>query len=126
MDRRPASLVLCTVLAVITPFTVRGAVGQSDPPPKKEPAKKKAEQGSSLTGCVDEQDGRYVLVDDRSLAAIADLVAEGFPTEGFAKHVGHKVTVRGTTSSGGARTVMKVRSIETISDTCAPQQTGKE
>ena len=60
------------------------------------------------------------------MTAIADLVAEGFPTEGFAKHMGHKVTVRGTSNSGGTRTVIKVRSIETLSDTCAPQQQGKQ
>jgi hypothetical protein len=53
------------------------------------------------------------------------LVADGFPTEGFAKHVGHKVTVRGISSSGGTRPAMKVRSIETVSDNCAPQQQGK-
>ena len=97
-----------------------------DPQQKQEPAKKKGEQGSSLTGCIDQQDGNYVLIDDRSLAAIADLVADGFPTEGFAKHVGHKVTVRGTSSPGGTRPAMKVRSIETISDSCSPQQQGNK
>jgi hypothetical protein len=121
-----ASTVLIAILAVTTPFAVRGAAGASDPQKKQEPAKKKTEQESSLTGCVDQQDGQYVLVDDHGLTAIADLVAEGFPTEGFAKHVGHKVTVRGTANSGGARVVMKVRNIETISETCAPQQPGKE
>jgi hypothetical protein len=29
---------------------------------------------------------------------MADLEADGFPTEGFAKHMGHKVTVRGTSN----------------------------
>jgi hypothetical protein len=123
---RIASILLITHLAVITSFTVRGAVVEGDAQKKQEPAKKKSEQGSSLTGCVDQQDGQYVLVDDKSLAAIANLVAEGFPTEGFAKHVGHKVTVRGTTDPGGARTVMKVRSIEPISETCSPQEPGQQ
>ena len=76
---------------------------------------------SSLTGCVDEQDGRYVLVDDRTLTPIASLEADGFPTEGFAKHLGHKVTVRGTSNSGTDRPVFKVRSVEAISDACGPQ-----
>jgi len=79
-----------------------------------------------MTGCVDQQDGQYVLLDDRNREAIADLVAEGFPTEGFAKHVGHKVTVRGTSSAGGTRTLMKVRSIETVSEICGPQEAGKK
>jgi hypothetical protein len=123
MCQRVASIVLLTILAVVTTVTGWGAVGEQQK--KQEPANKKSEQGSSLTGCVDQQDGQYVLVDDRSLTPMADLVAEGFPTEGFAKHLGHKVTVRGTANSGGTRTVMKVRSIETVSDTCAPQPQGK-
>jgi hypothetical protein len=126
MQKRSVSAVLITMFAIITPLEVRGAAG-IDQERKQEPAgKKKSEQGSALTGCVDEQDGKYVLVDDRSLTAIADLVAEGFPTEGFAKHVGHKVTVRGTASPEGAKTFMKVRTIETLSETCAPQQSGKQ
>jgi len=122
MHQRIASIVLTTVLAVVISSSGSGAVTEPDQQKKQEPAKKTGEQGSSLTGCVDQQDGLYVLVDDRSLAPIADLVAEGFPTEGFAKHVGHKVTVRGTSNSGGSRIVMKVRSIQPVSDTCAPQQ----
>src|SRR6266568_8226016 len=119
MRPRTASIVLIIILALIsTPFAVRGAVGEADQEKKEVPAKKKAEQGSALTGCVDQQDGQYVLVDERNREAIADLIAEGFPTEGFAKHVGHKVTVRGTSNSGGSRPVMKVRSIQPVSDTC--------
>jgi hypothetical protein len=75
----------------------------------------------SLTGCIDQQSGQYVLVDDHSLNRIADLEAEGFPTEGFAKHVGHKVTVRGTATADGKQPIFKVRTIETVSETCAPQ-----
>jgi competence protein ComGC len=87
---------------------------------KKAPSKAKP-SAASLTGCVDQQDGQYVLVNDQSLTPIANLEAEGFPTEGFAKHLGQKVTVRGTSASGAARPVFRVRNIETISDTCAPQ-----
>ena len=76
-------------------------------------------QTASLTGCVDEQEGQWVLVNDQTMAIIANLAADGFPAEAFAKHVGHKVTVRGTASSGGSRPMFKVRSIETISETCA-------
>jgi hypothetical protein len=122
MYRRNASIVPTIVLAVVSSFVASGA-GADDPQGKKQGAGKQqqTEQGSSLTGCVDQQDGQYVLVDDRNMAPVADLVAEGFPTEGFAKYVGHKVTVRGTSNSGGARTVLKVRSIQTVSDTCAPE-----
>jgi hypothetical protein len=70
---------------------------------------------------VDEQDGRYVLVDDRTLTPIANLEADGFPTEAFAKHMGHKVTVRGISNSGSGRLIFKVRTVDTVSETCAPQ-----
>jgi len=76
----------------------------------------------SLTGCIDQQDGRYVLVNDHTLSPVAVLEADGFATEGFAKHMGHKVTVRGVSSPAGAVPIFKVRGIETISDICAPQQ----
>jgi hypothetical protein len=76
-------------------------------------------QMSALTGCVDEQEGQWVLVNDQTMAIIANLAADGFPSEAFAKHVGQKVTVRGTASSGGSPPLFKVRSIETIGETCA-------
>jgi hypothetical protein len=89
---------------------------------KKQPPTegKEKEKINSLTGCIDEQEGRYILVDDRELKPIADLEAVGFPTEGFAKHVGHKVIVRGISNPGGTRPIFKVRTIETVSESCAP------
>jgi hypothetical protein len=93
---------------------------QQEQQKKQDPGKDKkdSKNGSSLTGCVDEQDGRYVLVDDQNLNPVANLEADGFPTEGFAKHLGHKVTVRGTSIPGSGRPSFKVRSIETVSETC--------
>ena len=86
------------------------------------PQAKTAAKATSMTGCIDEDHGQYILVDDRELKPIADLQAEGFPTEGFAQHMGHKVIVRGTSNPGDVRPLFKVRSIETVSDTCAPPQ----
>lgn len=86
---------------------------KAPPPAKSVPA--------SLTGCVDEQEGGYVLLSDRTMTPLASLEADGFPKETFAKHVGHKVTVRGTSNSQGALPVFKVRTIERVSETCAPQ-----
>jgi hypothetical protein len=88
---------------------------------KKQPKSGDTKKNASLTGCVDEQDGHYVLVDERTLTPIANLEADGFPLETFAKHLGHKVTVRGISSSGIGRPIFKVRSIDTISDACASQ-----
>ena len=119
-------------IAVLTVYTVcwsqsnagsgpAGDSAKSQQEPKTDPKAKSEPKGqiSSLTGCVDEQEGQWVLVNDQTMAIIANLAADGFPTEGFAKHVGHKVTVRGTSSSGGSHPLFKVRTIETISETCS-------
>jgi len=98
-----------------------GMTGSQDQPPKTEP-KEKAEpkgQTATLTGCVDEQDGKWVLVNDQTMAIIAKLAADGFPTEAFAKYMGHKVNVRGTASSDDSGSTFRVREIKTISETCA-------
>jgi hypothetical protein len=111
---------MLTVFAVLVPASALSAAQAPEGGKKAETDKKQVAAGSSLTGCVDEKEGHYILVDDRNLNPVADLEADGFPTEAFAKHVGHKVTVRGTSSSGSTRPVFKVRSIETVSETCAP------
>jgi hypothetical protein len=123
----PKSLIvsLAAFLALCMMPTILSAMADSPDQQQKEnrqvPSKAKAEAGS-MTGCVDQQDGKYVLVDDRSLSPVADLEADGFPTEGFAKHVGNKVTVRGTVNSNGPRPLVKVRSIQRVSEGCKGQQ----
>lgn len=89
---------------------------------EQQPKKESKSASDSMTGCVDEQSGRYVLTNDSNLALIAMLEADGFPTEAFAKHLGHKVTVRGTVIPGGTQPTFKVRSIAAVSDACAPSQ----
>jgi hypothetical protein len=120
MRLQSALLVILTGFAGMAPAAALSAPQTLENGKKAQTGKKQAASGSSLTGCVDEKEGHYILVDDRSLSPVADLEADGFPTEGFAKHVGHKVTVRGTSSSGSTRPVFKVRSIATLSETCAP------
>jgi hypothetical protein len=108
------------------PWFAQGEPAQGAPAQGKQnqdsPKKGQKAKTDSLTGCIDQQEGRYVLVNDHNLSAVALLEADGFPTEGFAKHMGHKVTVRGISNPGGALPTFKVRGIETVSDTCAPQQ----
>ena len=119
--KHQAASIMFTIFAVVAPaMTATPLPGRDEQ--KAQPKKEQKGKAASLTGCVDEQDGRYVLVDDRALQPIADLEADGFPTEGFAKHMGHKVTVRGTSIPGGTRPMIKVRSIKTVSETCAPQE----
>ena len=113
---------LATIVAIsVSPlmwFAPVAAAQEKQQSTKQKKAPPKA-SGSSMSGCVDQQDGQYVLIDEQSRSPIAHLEADGFPTEGFAKHVGQKVTVRGTSVAGGAeRPVFKVRSIEKLSDSC--------
>ena len=118
-------VVVSTILASgILPQAVVAA--QAQPTQSKKTEQRKKPEGTSLTGCVDQQDGQFVLVDDHDLKVVANLDAEGFPVEGFAKYVGQKVAVRGISASGNTRPVFKVRTIETISETCAPQATQQE
>jgi hypothetical protein len=117
MRLQSALFVILTGFAGMAPAA---ALSSPQAPDTGEKATGRKPAGSSLTGCVDQKEGHYILVDDRNLNPVADLEADGFPTEAFAKHVGHKVTVRGTSSSGSTRPVFKVRSIATVSETCAP------
>jgi hypothetical protein len=119
---RCLAITVLVAVANVSTFVVRanGLVSSQDQTPKAEP-KDKAEpkrQAASLTGCVDEQDGKWVLVNNQTMAIIANLTADGFPGEAFAKYVGHKVTVRGTANSDGSKSEFKVREIESVSDTC--------
>ena len=101
-----------------TPFSEQTGQGQQN----KQPSKQSKTKETTLTGCVDEQNGQYLLINDRTRDPIADLVADGFPVEGFARHLGHTVTVRGTSNPEGVRPVFRVRGIQPVSDTCGPQQ----
>jgi hypothetical protein len=112
--------VLILVLTLSGSTTSPAFQAESKQEQKQPPKSDSKEKATALTGCVDEQEGHYILVDDRNLSPIANLEAEGFPTEGFAKHLGHKVTVRGISSSGGNRPTFKVRSVETVSESCGP------
>jgi len=125
MIRRAAT----TVFLVAASFSLSHALANvavnrsHDQQPKAE-SKQKADpkpEAASLTGCVDEQAGKWVLVNDKTMAVIANLAADGFPTEAFAKYMGHKVTVRGTANSDGSSSTFKVREIQTLSETCVAQ-----
>jgi len=117
---KPASLALLLIgFSALAPVAL--SFPQTPASQKKgSEGKKKAVPQASLSGCIDQQEGRYVLIDDRTMNPVADLDADGFPTEGFAKHMGHKVTLRGISNPGSTRPAFKVRSIETISESCAP------
>lgn len=82
---------------------------------------------ASLTGCIDEHDGGYVLTNDTNLQPIARLKpAAGSAEDNFARHMGHKVTVRGTLAKEDPLPFITVDSIETVSQTCAPASEGQQ
>jgi len=70
----------------------------------------------SLTGCIDEQAGQYVLLDDQ-MAKIASLQSADSDQEVFAKHLGRMVRVIGTDLSGRKGTFQVTR-IEQLSGRC--------
>jgi len=71
-----------------------------------------------LTGCIDEQFGQYVLLDDQMLK-IASRRSAGSEKEVFAKYPGHKVQVKGAGFSG-PKGAFTVTGIERIADNCGP------
>ena len=79
-------------------------------------AKSVAAAQQSLTGCVDEQFGQYVLLDGLMLK-ITGLQSAGPSNDVFAKYVGHEVQVKGT-KSPGPRATFTVTGIVRTSDTC--------
>jgi len=101
------------MLGVLFCLAARAADGpsQAAPTSKSVPA-----APTSLTGCIDEQYGQYVLLDDQMLK-ITSLESAGSAKDVFAKYVGHEVQVRGTKSSGPKAT-FTVTSIEQIRDNC--------
>jgi hypothetical protein len=114
-------LAMIIAVATVGPLALTQPVASAQQKqPSSQQKKNTSKTGTaSMTGCVDQQDGRFVLINDQTRSTLAHLEAEGFPEEGFAKHVGHKVTVRGTSSPAGTdRPLFKVRSIEPVSDSC--------
>jgi hypothetical protein len=124
MRSKPAYLALLIGFCVLNSVAVYAA--QTPASQKKGSDSKKAVPQASLSGCIDQQEGRYVLIDSKTMNPVADLEAEGFPTEGFAKHMGQTVTLRGTSNPGSTRQAFKVRSIETLSESCAPAAPQKK
>jgi hypothetical protein len=86
-------------------------------PSQGAPADKSAAAApQSLTGCVDEQFGQYVLLDGR-MVKITGLQYAGPNKDIFAKFVGHEVQLKGTKSQGPKAT-FTVTGIVQVADVC--------
>lgn len=123
MKRRLTVLGMAICFALTAaPADKTGSAGKDQKPAaRKSKAQRRARQFATV-GCVDEKDGRYVLVEDQTLNEIAELQAVSFEKEGFAKFLGHKVSVRGQMQSEREQPVLRVTSIEVVSGVCAPAQ----
>jgi hypothetical protein len=100
-------------------LTLMFAVGVAAVPPQ--PGKTPPSTKTSLTGCVDERDGQYVLTNDTNLQPTARLQpAAGSPEDNFARYMGQKVTVQGVLSKQEPLPIMTVESVQTVSQACAP------
>ena len=73
----------------------------------------------SLTGCMDEQFGQYVLLDSH-MVKIAGLQYAGTSNDIFAKFVGHEVQIKGT-KSPGSKATFTVTGVVQIADICGGQ-----
>jgi hypothetical protein len=101
------------------------ALGVAAAPPQSAKARPAAK--ASLTGCIDEHDGQYVLTNDTNLQPTARLKpAAGSPEDNFARHMGQKVTVKGALSNEEPLPIMTVDSIDIVSQTCAPASEGQQ
>lgn len=80
--------------------------------------RKREAKADTMTGCLDQRDGDYILAEEKTLRKLASLEPQGFDRESFAKYVGHKVALTGRRSGEGERVVMKVRTVKTLSEVC--------
>jgi hypothetical protein len=81
---------------------------------KRQPVSK----DQSLTGCVDQQNGRYVIRDAQT-SQILNLQSPGSDDDTwFARYVGHKAEVSGSSSSG----TLRVSHIQQVADMCGTGQ----
>lgn len=109
MKRTACTVVLLAMLA--------GTTGSAEP--KKTP-KENANQ-KTFVGCVDQQGDNYVLTGDKMLRVKAVLQGDGFPNDAFAKHVGHKVQVKGTLGSDADPKTILVKTVTTVANECVPE-----
>jgi hypothetical protein len=115
-------LLACIATALAAPTNQKAAPGDGAQKKSAQQSKNNRQAVESLTGCVDEQDGNYVLLDDKMETKLADLEAVGASNEAFfAKHLGHTVIVKGKKPSE-QDTKFRVSSIEEVSAVCGPPQ----
>ena len=96
------------------------------PAPAQKDKKKSAKPPTqTMIACVDEQSSDFVLVTDDMLKQIAILEPVGFDKTGFARFVGHKVSITGQWIASTQPPTLRVSNydnIKIVSDICAPPE----
>jgi hypothetical protein len=114
------SFVLGGVLCLVA--LASGQTGQSQPSSQNSKSTQSADRlkqpaaatGQSVTGCVDEQGGHYVLRDTQSGQLIQLQTGDNTADEQFARFVGHQAQASGTLASGK----LTVAHIAQVADMC--------
>ena len=116
-------LVGFTLFAVGIPGLVHASSrnGQVEQWAKGQPSSVSRDKLSWMNGCVNNQEGHCVLAGDPTPGRIAGSKANGFLTQAVGRYMGQRVTVREMCSMGGSGTRFEVRTVETASETYAPQ-----
>jgi hypothetical protein len=98
--------------AILLTLTVSAA---PDKDPKKSDSRNAKDIATERSGCLDQSGERYVLKSERDMTVLTKLKAKGFSDDNFARYVGQKVTVHGS-SQGDIFEVVKVTK---LAETCS-------
>ncbi|MGA2116743.1 MAG: hypothetical protein ABSH56_18540 [Bryobacteraceae bacterium] len=102
-------------IAILGVLSCLAALAAGNPGQGASPNKSDSSAEQRLIGCVDEQDGHYVLLNDQ-MQKIAGLQSAASGDEMFARFMGHEVRVTGAPSA--QQGTFKVTGIEQVSDSC--------
>lgn len=100
-----------TLLAVVIAVALSAAPDKSS----KKPGPPSQTTEITLTGCVDQRGERYVLKSATDMTVVTRLKGKGFSDDNFARYIGQKVTVSGSSREG----LMEVTKITKLADTCS-------
>ena len=106
------------VLLILLLLAPLSAPAQKEKKPAKQPTQ-------TMIGCVDEKSSDFVLFTDDMLKQIAILEPVGFDKTGFARFVGHKVSITGQWIASTQPPTLRVTNydnIKIVSDICAPPE----
>ena len=97
--------------ALFLAFTLSAAPDKASK--KSDPTNSK-NVATEVSGCLDQSGEQYVLKSETDMTVVTKLKGKGFSDDNFARYVGQKVTVHGTTKGG----VFEVVKVTKLAETC--------